>query len=114
MQVFNQTRQTSLITHGRVANTFWSRFKGLMRAAPLNHREGLILVGEKSIHTFFMRFSIDVVYVDKGYTVIRADAHVAPNRVGPIVTRAAYVLEMPAGVIAATATQTGDRLNFMD
>ncbi len=112
MRVFNQTRGLPLITQGRVADTFWLRLRGLLGAKPLQEQQGLILVGEKSIHTLFMSFPIDVVYVDKHHQVIRADANMVPYRLGPFVAQAAYVLEMPVGTIAATATQAGDRLNF--
>jgi uncharacterized membrane protein (UPF0127 family) len=112
MRVFNQTCNRPLITQGRLANTFWSRLRGLLGAAPLQKGEGLILVGEKSIHTLFMKFPIDVVYVDKNYKVIRADANMGPYRLGPFVAQSAYVLEMPIGIIANTATKTGDRLKF--
>lgn len=83
-----------------------------MGASPLQKGEGLILVGEKSIHTLFMRFPIDVVYVDKNYKVIRADANMVPYRLGPFVAQSTYVLEMPTGTIATTATETGDQLKF--
>ena len=72
------------------------------------------MVGEKSIHTFFMSFAIDVVYIDKNYRVIRADPNMVPYRLGPLVTQAAYVLELPVGTIAATATQAGDLLELHD
>jgi len=72
----------------------------------------LILVGEKSIHTLFMAFPIDVIYADKNYRVIRIDAEMVPFRLGPFIGRSAYVLELPAGTIAATNTQVGDQLSF--
>ena len=112
MQVFNQTRNLSLIRQGRLANTFWQRLRGLLGAAPLQQEEGLVLVGEKSIHTLFMGFPIDVVYVDKDYRVIRADANMVPYRLGPFLSRSAYVLEMPVGTITSTNTQVGDLLRF--
>ena len=112
MRVFNQTRGAPLITQGRVADSFWLRLKGLLGVAPLQKQEGLVLVGEKSIHTFFMGFPIDVVYVDKDFRVVRADINMVPYRVGPFVSRSAYVLEMPAGTITYTATQAGDQLQF--
>jgi uncharacterized membrane protein (UPF0127 family) len=112
MRVFNQTRNQPLITQGRLANTFWLRLRGLLGASPLQKGEGLILAGEKSIHTLFMKFPIDVVYVDKNYKIIRADANMAPYRLGPFVAQSAYVLEMPTGTIANTATETGDQLKF--
>ena len=112
MRIFNQTRKQSLIIQGRLANTFWLRLRGLLGAASLEKGEGLILAGEKSIHTLFMKFPIDVVYVDKNYKVIRADTNMVPYRLGPLVTQSAYVLEMPVGTIAETATERGDQLKF--
>ena len=112
MRVINNTRNTLLITHGRLANTFWLRLRGLLGSAPLKKGEGLILVGEKSIHTLFMGFPIDVVYVDKHYRVIRVDPNMVPFRLGSFVTKSAYVLEMPIGTITETNTQMGDQLKF--
>lgn len=108
MRAFNQTRNVPLITRGRLADTFWSRLRGLLGAAPLQKEEGLVLVGEKSIHTFFMRFPIDVVYLDKNCKVIRTETNMVPYRLGPFVAKSAYVLEMPVGTIANTATRVGD------
>lgn len=112
MRVFNQTRNLPLITQGRVANTFWLRLRGLLGAKPLEQGEGLVLVGEKSIHTLFMSFPIDVIYVDKQEQVIRIDANMVPYRLGPFLARSAYVLEMPVGTITRTATAVGDQLKL--
>ena len=95
---------------GRLAQTFWARFKGLMRHPGLVEGEGLILKGEKSIHTFFMRFPIDVVYTDRTWRVVYIDPAMMPNRIGPFVRRSVYVLEMPEGVIQTTGTAIGDQL----
>jgi uncharacterized membrane protein (UPF0127 family) len=112
MRVTNLTRDLPLITQGRLADTFWLRLRGLLGAPPLQPGEGLILAGEKSIHTLFMGFAIDVVYVNKDYEVIRMTSNMVPYRLGPFVARAVYVLEMPVGVIQETSTQVGDKLNF--
>lgn len=112
MRVFNQTRNIPLITQGRLADTFWRRLRGLMGVTFLREEEGLILVGEKSIHTFFMKIPIDVVYVDQSYRVIRTEANMIPSRIGPFVSRSVYVLELPVGTIARTMTQVGDQLKF--
>ena len=61
-----------------------------------------------------MRFAIDVVYVDKNCKVIRTDINMIPYRLGPFVTRSAYVLEMKVGTITQTATEVGDQLIFED
>ena len=112
MRVFNQTRNVPLLSQARVAATFWLRLRGLLGVSALPKDEGLILVGEKSIHTFFMKFPIDVLYVDKNYKVIRADPNMMPYRLGPFVSQSAYVVEMPVGTIANTVTKVGDQLNF--
>ena len=112
MRVFNRTRDAPLMTQGRVADTFWLRLRGLLGAAPLQEGEGLVLVGEKSIHTFFMGFPIDVVYVNKSGQVIRADSNMRPYRIGPFITQSAYVLEMPVGVIKRSNTCAGDQLEL--
>ena len=112
MQVQNQTRGQPLITRGELAQSFWARLRGLMGRRALGEGEGLILVGEKSIHTFFMRFPIDVVYADRAWRVVRLDPAMPPNRIGPIVRQAAYILELPVGVIQATGTAVGDQLSL--
>ena len=94
MRVFNLTRNLPLITQGRVADTFWLRLRGLLGAKPLQPGEGLVLVGEKSIHTLFMGFPIDVVYADKSGKVLRADINMVPYRLGPFIPQSAYVPEM--------------------
>jgi uncharacterized membrane protein (UPF0127 family) len=110
MQVRNQTRGRLLITDGELAKTFWKRFRGLMGRSSLRAGEGLVLKGDKSIHSFFMKFPIDVVYVDREGRVVCLDPGMAPNRIGPIVFRAAYILELPVGVIQTTGTCVGDQL----
>lgn len=112
MQVINKTKNTPLITQGRLANTFWLRLRGLLGAKPLKDGEGLILAGEKSIHTFFMGFPIDVVYVDKQHQVIRTTLNMVPYKLGPFVKNSAYVLEMPVGAIEQSLTQVGDQLEL--
>jgi uncharacterized membrane protein (UPF0127 family) len=114
MRVFNQTRQILLINKGHIANTFWLRLKGLLGRASLQVGEGLILAGEKSIHTLFMKFPIDVIYVDKTHKVIRVDKNMVPYRLGPFLSQSTYILEMPVGSIRESETQVGDQLKFED
>jgi uncharacterized protein len=112
MRVINQTRNVALINQGRRADSFWLRLRGLLGTASLLEGEGLVLVGEKSIHTLFMQYPLDILYVDKNYQVIRADINMVPYRLGPLIWQSAYVVEVPVGTIASTATQVGDYLRF--
>jgi uncharacterized membrane protein (UPF0127 family) len=110
MRIENQTRGQPLITHGELAESFWTRLRGLMGRSSLREGGGLVLKGDKSIHTFCMKFPIDVVYADRTWQVVLLDPAMSPNRIGPIVPRAAYILELPAGVIQVTETAVGDQL----
>lgn len=112
MQVYNQSQGKVLVQQGRLADTFWTRLKGLLGSSPLATGQGLVLKNEKSIHTFFMTFPIDVIYVDAQLHVIRLDKAMAPFRLGPFVRRSAYILELPVGTIDATGTVVGDQLSF--
>lgn len=112
MRVHNHTRDTTLMTHGEMASSFWTRLKGLLGRDGLSDGEGLILKGEKSIHMFFMKFAIDVVYVNDDMQVIRLDENMPPWKIGPFVAGSAYVIELPVGTIARTGSKAGDTLAF--
>ena len=108
--VENSTRGQSLVSHGHLADTFFSRFKGLMGKARLAPGDGLLLVPSNAIHTHLMRFPIDVLYLDEARRVVAMTPGMKPWRIGRVQRRAHSVLELPAGVIAATGTQVGDQL----
>lgn len=108
--VHNHTRSQPLVSRAELADTFWARLRGLMGRPSLAAGEGLILKGEKNIHTFFMKFPIDVLYIDRGWRVVRLDKAMPPNRIGPFVPRSFYVVELPEGVIEKTGTNVGDQL----
>ena len=110
LQIENTTRGTTIVSHGRVADSYFPRLWGLMGAAALAPGEGLLIVPCNSIHTQFMRFPIDVLYVSRDLEVVHIDAHMAPWRFGRIHREAHFVIELPAGTAAATNTEVGDRL----
>lgn len=114
MIIKNQTKKTVLVDQGKLADTFFTRLKGLLGSSPLEKGEGLLLKGEKSIHTLFMSFPIDVVYIDRSWQVIKIDQNMLPWRLGRYVTQAASILELPVGVIQETGTAVGDQLNFAE
>jgi uncharacterized membrane protein (UPF0127 family) len=115
IQIFNQTRERLLAEHGELARSFMARGRGLMGRMALPDSYALIIYPEWSIHTFFMRVPIDVLFVDRADRVVGLREAMPPSRpfagVSPL--RGRYVIEMPAGVIAATATAVGDQLVLM-
>ena len=80
----------------KIADTFMTRFFGLMPKKSLQDGEGLFLQRCSSIHCFFMKFPIDVIYLDKGFKVLCTET-VAPWHVGSLVRHARHVLEVEAG-----------------
>lgn len=100
-----------MLQNVQVANSFWTRFMGLMGRAQLGASEGLLLMKTNSIHTCFMRFPIDVIYLDQDYTVLHVQT-VAPWRMGALVKGTKHVLELAEG--AAKDVIQGERLSFQD
>jgi uncharacterized protein len=84
-----------------------------MLVSALSSGEGLIIDPCSSIHTFWMRFPIDVLYMNRDYEVIRADACMKPWRIGPIFTGSKWVIELPAGTISTTGTKPGDKIEIV-
>ncbi len=110
VQVRNVTRGVDLMTQGRLAANPWTRLKGLIGVKHLAPGDGLLIRPCKGVHCMFMSIPIDVVYVDRDHRVVGLDEGMAPWRMGRIYRNGDYVVELPAGTIAATGTQVGDTL----
>lgn len=106
----NVTRGTILASRLRVARSFWGRFRGLMLTPALPRGEGLLIERCSSIHTHFMRFPIDAVFLDRDGTVLAIEAEMRPWRIGKLHRGARAVIELPAGAAAAAGTRLGDRV----
>ena len=79
----------------------------------LDDGSGLVIDPCSSIHTMWMRFPIDVLYVNNDDTIARADRAMKPWRFGPLFVRGKYVIELPPGTIEATGTERGDRVELI-
>jgi len=109
-RIENRTRGVTIVSAGRVADRFWPRLIGLMLARPLPAGAGLVIVPCSSIHTQFMRFPIDVLYVNKEDAIVGVDRNLRPWRVGRFYKKVHYVVELPAG--GAEGCQVGDQLEI--
>ncbi len=100
----NRTRNAYLATRVRLAATHWSRFRGLMGtdAARFPAGEGLWIVPCHGVHTFAMRFPIDVVYLDRGKVVVHIEENLKPWRLAAVRMSAASVLELPGQTLNST------------
>jgi uncharacterized membrane protein (UPF0127 family) len=111
-QVSNRVRGTVLASRLEVADSGPRRSKGLLGRNGLEAGEGLWIVPCESVHTFFMRFAIDLVYLDRKNRVRKVRSAVPPWRLSACIS-AHSVLELPAGTVLRTQTQTGDVLEFL-
>ena len=110
----NLARGTTLAGEVRLASSFWARGLGLMGHAGLAPGQALILQPENSVHMFFMRVPLDVLFLDKDYRVLHLYESLAPWRVSRVVRGSRRVVELPAGSISASGTQTGDQLELQE
>ena len=81
------------------ARSFLKRLKGLMFRAEMKLGTAMLLAPCPQIHTCFMRFSIDVLFLDKEGKIVRVIENMNPWRLSPIVCHAVQTLEMPAGTL---------------
>jgi hypothetical protein len=92
-----------------VAGSPFSRMKGLLGRSELRPGEGLLLRPASAIHTFFMRFPIDAVFLDREWRVVGIADDVAPWHTAAR-KGAKAVLELPAGESARRGLRPGDLL----
>jgi hypothetical protein len=111
LQVSNLTRNTVLATCMEVADSAAMRNKGLLGRERISPGEGLWIIPCASVHTFWMRFPIDLVYLDRKKRIRKLRSDVRPWRLSACLW-ARSVLELPPGTILGTQTQHGDRLVF--
>ncbi len=99
-----------LVPDLEIADGFWSRGKGLLGRKSLQSNEALWITPGNNIHTFFMKFSIDCVFVDRKMEIKNLAKNVDPFRfVGPF-WKSHSVIEMQAGFIESRKLKIGDYL----
>jgi uncharacterized membrane protein (UPF0127 family) len=98
--------------HCVVADTAPRRIRGLLGRKHLDPGEGLLLRPAPSIHTFFMRFAIDAVFLDSDLVVLKVARDLRPWRMAGC-RKAKAVLELPAGETVRRPIDPGDRLEVL-
>ena len=111
---FNRTRETYLATELNIASTHWSRFRGLMATDRNQFRtgQGLWIIPCHGVHSWGMRFPIDVLYLDRDKVVVHVQEDLKPWRFAPVRSKAASVLELPEKTLRATGTSVGDKIEI--
>jgi uncharacterized membrane protein (UPF0127 family) len=110
--VVNITKGTILASFAKLATTYGERRQGLLGRSSLEEGEGLIIRPCKGVHSFGMKFPIDVAYVSRDGEILHIISPLHPNRLGPLMLSAAWVLEIPQGVLERTETVFGDTIEI--
>jgi uncharacterized membrane protein (UPF0127 family) len=113
MVIRNKTRNTELGDQIEVASSGARRSKGLLGRNELAPGEGLWIIPCESVHTFFMRFPIDLVYIDRKQRVKKVSRRVPPWCLSACLS-AHSVIELPAGTIQDSQTEAGDILEIVE
>lgn len=112
MKAINTASNTTLAENVIIADNFLSRLLGLMVKDELPKGHALLLFPCSCVHTFFMRFPIDAIFLDKNGQVIRIMRNIVPYKFGPWVRGAVKSLEFPANSSDVANTRVGDKIKF--
>jgi uncharacterized membrane protein (UPF0127 family) len=111
LKVTNATRGTQLADRADIADTSARRRTGLLKHTGLAAGEGLWIVPCEGVHTFRMKFVIDVLFLDKKRRVKKMRPNMAKRKIA-LSLMSHSTLELPAGTIEATGTRVGDQLEL--
>ena len=112
LRVVNATRKIEIADRVELAGSGAKRSKGLLGRSGLGQGEGMWIVPCEAVHTFWMKFSLDLVYLDRQHRVAKIRRNVPPWRLSACLT-AHSVIEFAAGAIRESDLQPGDKLEFL-
>jgi len=117
MRAMNRTRGTVLCERLETADGVMGRGRGLVGRAGLEADAGMLFDAGRLqpfmwMHMFFMRFPIDIVFLDAGGRVIKIDHRLKPWRLSSIAIGARRAIELAAGAAAASKTEPGDLIEI--
>ncbi|NMB38724.1 MAG: DUF192 domain-containing protein [Firmicutes bacterium] len=107
ISVYNLSKNSLLGQEIMHADSYWRRFRGLLGKKELQFGEGLLLTPCKAVHSIGMRFSLEIIYLDRSNRAVHIMT-LKPNRLGPFISNAYQVLELPLGTVSYSKTALGD------
>ena len=109
IRIENETKGTRLGDKISIADSSLRRIVGLMGTPHLEPRSGLLILPTQGVHTFFMKYPIDLVFINKRRQVIGTCKGLKPNRLSRIMWSEESVLELPERAIEQSRTEVGDQ-----
>jgi uncharacterized membrane protein (UPF0127 family) len=108
--VFNKTRETFISLNLTVADTHLTRLRGLLGKVRMKPDEGIWIIPSYGVHTLGLPFSVDLIYLDAEYRVIKLIESLGSFRISPVRLKCLTVLELANRAIYSSQTQVGDQL----
>lgn len=113
MKIINKKNNKIIADNLKIADNFFSRAKGLLGRTGLNKGEALKIIPCNCIHSFFMKFRFDAVFINKNNEVVSLIEDMQPGKVSSLYSSAYSVIELPSGVIKDSEIAVGDVLEFI-
>jgi uncharacterized membrane protein (UPF0127 family) len=110
----NLSKNTCLGTKISVADSPRQRAVGLLGTTSLDPECGLLIFPTQAVHTFGMKYPLDLVFIDKKKVVVGTRRSIPPYRISRLYWRAECVLELPANTIENSRTELGDYLEWVE
>jgi len=110
--IMNLTQGTVIAQNAALADSFLERLKGLLGRKHLSKNSALIIKPCSMVHTMFMRFDIDVIFLDEENYVIKKVSDIKPNRLFIGTIGALQTVELPAGTIKKAKIHVGDKIEM--
>lgn len=112
VRAWNATRDVVLGDRVAVADTHWTRLRGMLGRREPEVGEGLLLRPCRAVHMYGMRFPLDVAFLTVEGRVVELYPRLAPAHRSRVHREAAAALELPAGRLRTTGTEIGDEIRF--
>ncbi|KDR93781.1 hypothetical protein SAMN02745945_00976 [Peptoclostridium litorale DSM 5388] len=112
MRLYNVSKECKIASKANMADSFFKRLRGLMGKRGLGKEECLIITPCNSIHTFFMKFPIDVIFVDGECKVVKLIRGIAPKKMVMPVKGAYFIVEFDSRNEMTCEIEEGDILKI--
>lgn len=112
MKIINKTKNIILAEEIIIADSLFARMKGLLGRKEIKKGQALILKPCNSIHTFFMHFPIDVIFIGKDNHVVKAISSIRPFSLSGIYFASTYAIELPTDTVEFTHTAKNDLIEI--
>lgn len=107
--IINLTKNTIVTNTEEIANTFFKRLKGLLGRNHLPEDHGMLIYPCKQIHSFFMKFPFDAVFLTRDNQVVYTIENMEPKKISPLIPEAFSVLELPTNTIRKSKIELDDQ-----